>query len=60
MDQHLWMDRSSRRQKVSFSDCDKGEIAFGKESGRRIAFDVRDAVFESHGVEFGRSAWSCR
>jgi uncharacterized protein len=35
---------------VSFSDCDKGEIIFGNESGRRIAFDVRDAVFESNGM----------
>jgi hypothetical protein len=36
---------------VTFSDCDKGEIIFGNESGRRITFDVRDTVFESKGVK---------
>lgn len=35
---------------VSFSDCSKGTIAFGKESGVRIAFDVSDTRFESNGV----------
>jgi uncharacterized protein len=44
-----WTDRPDG-EPVSFSDCDKGEIIFGNESGRRIAFDVRDAVFESNGV----------
>jgi dienelactone hydrolase len=44
-----WTDRSDGKT-VSFSDCDKGEIVFGSVSGRRIAFDVRDAVFESNGV----------
>jgi uncharacterized protein len=44
-----WTDRPDGKS-VSFSDCDKGEIVFGNESGRRIAFDVRDAVFESNGV----------
>ena len=45
-----WTDRPDGRT-VSFSDCDKGEIIFGNESGRRIAFDVRDTVFESNGVK---------
>jgi pimeloyl-ACP methyl ester carboxylesterase len=45
-----WTDRPDGKT-VSFSDCDKAEIIFGNESGRRIAFDVRDAVFESHGVK---------
>ena len=36
---------------VSFSDCAKGEITFGKISGTRIAFDVTNANFESHGVK---------
>ena len=36
---------------MSFSDCDKGEIVFGNESGRRIAFEVRDTAFESSGVK---------
>jgi dienelactone hydrolase len=45
-----WTDHSDGRT-VSFSDCDKGEIIFGNESGRRIAFDVRDAAFESNGVK---------
>jgi len=35
---------------VSFSDCAKGEITFGKESGKRIAFDVRNTTFKSGGV----------
>jgi dienelactone hydrolase len=45
-----WTDRPDGKT-VSFSDCDKAEIIFGNESGRRIAFDVRDAVFESNGVK---------
>ena len=45
-----WTDRPDGKT-VSFSDCDKGEIIFGNESGGRIAFDVRDAVFESNGVK---------
>jgi len=45
-----WTDRPDGKT-VSFSDCDKGEIIFGNESGRRIAFDVRDAGFESNGVK---------
>jgi dienelactone hydrolase len=36
---------------VSFSDCARGKIIFGEESGRRMTFDVRDTTFESHGVK---------
>ena len=36
---------------MSFSDCARGEIAFGTETGRRIAFDVNETVFESGGVK---------
>jgi len=36
---------------VSFSDCDQGKIAFGKESGRRIPFIASDTTFESGGVK---------
>jgi dienelactone hydrolase len=35
---------------VSF-DCSKDTIAFGKENGRRIPFDVSDTSFESNGVK---------
>ncbi|HEX4159821.1 MAG TPA: alpha/beta hydrolase [Rhizomicrobium sp.] len=36
---------------VSFSDCAKGQITFGKETGKRIVFDVHDTAFESGGVK---------
>lgn len=45
-----WTGRSDGKT-VSFSDCDKGAIVFGDEPGGRIAFDVRDTVFESNGVK---------
>jgi dienelactone hydrolase len=45
-----WTDRPDGKS-ISFSDCDKGEMIFENDSGRRIAFDVRDAVFESNGVK---------
>jgi uncharacterized protein len=45
-----WTDRPDGKT-VSFADCDKGEIVFGNQSGGRIAFDVREAVFESNGVK---------
>jgi pimeloyl-ACP methyl ester carboxylesterase len=45
-----WTDRPDGKI-VSFSDCDKGEITFGKEVGRRIAFDVSNTTFESDGVK---------
>jgi dienelactone hydrolase len=45
-----WTDRSDGNT-VSFSDCEKGEITFAKEAGRRIAFDVTNTSFESDGVK---------
>ena len=45
-----WTDRPDGKI-VSFSDCDRGEIIFAKEPGRRIAFDVRDTVFDSNGLK---------
>src|SRR5947207_12922518 len=44
-----WTDRPDGKT-VSFSSCDKGEIVFEKESGKRIDFDVRETRFESNGV----------
>ncbi|HTT84430.1 MAG TPA: alpha/beta hydrolase [Rhizomicrobium sp.] len=44
-----WTGRPDGKQ-VSFSDCAKGEIAFGKETGKRIAFDVRNTSFKSGGI----------
>ena len=35
---------------VSFSACSTGQIDFGGVSGQRIAFDVREAAFKSHGT----------
>ncbi|MGA7155400.1 MAG: alpha/beta hydrolase [Acidobacteriaceae bacterium] len=45
-----WTGRSSEKT-VSFSDCNKGSIIFGKESGRRIAYMVSNTTFESGGVK---------
>jgi len=45
-----WPDRSDG-ETVSFSDCDKGTITFGKERGRRIPFIASDTTFESGGVK---------
>lgn len=36
---------------VAFSDCAAGTITFGREPGRRIAFDVTDTTFDSGGVK---------
>ena len=36
---------------VSFSPCDEGEIAFGRQHGKRIAFDVTETTFWSDGVK---------
>lgn len=36
---------------VKFSDCGEGRIDFGKETGNRLDFDVRDTTFESNGVK---------
>jgi pimeloyl-ACP methyl ester carboxylesterase len=35
---------------VTFPDCDSGDIDFNGVSGQRIAFDVKDVSFKSHGV----------
>src|SRR5215469_7356117 len=35
---------------VSFSDCRTGQIAFGGVSGQRIALEVQEATFKSHGT----------
>jgi dienelactone hydrolase len=45
-----WTGRSDGKS-VSFSDCDKGKITFGKESGQRIPFDVSNTTFQSGGVK---------
>ena len=45
-----WTNRADGKI-VSFSDCAEGRITFEKESGRRIAFDVRDTTFDSDGVK---------
>jgi hypothetical protein len=45
-----WTPRPDRIT-VSFSDCAKGEITFGKQYGKRIAFDVRTTTFRSGGVK---------
>jgi hypothetical protein len=36
---------------VAFSDCAAGTITFGREPGRRIAFDVTDTTFDSEGAK---------
>jgi uncharacterized protein len=45
-----WTNESDRKI-VSFSDCGTDRIYFGKETGKRIEFDVSNATFESHGVK---------
>ena len=45
-----WTNRADGKI-VSFSDCAEGRITFEKEPGRRIAFDVRDTIFDSDGVK---------
>lgn len=44
-----WTDRADGIT-VSFSACGAGLISFGGISGRRIAFDRREATFKSHGT----------
>ncbi len=44
-----WTDRADGLV-VSFAACSTGEIVFGGVPGRRIALDVKEATFESHGV----------
>jgi dienelactone hydrolase len=38
-------------KKVSFSNCDAGEITFQNERGKRVDFDVQETSFESNGVK---------
>src|SRR3989442_13407256 len=45
-----WTGRPDGRT-VSFTDCMKGDIAFGRDSGHKIAFDVSDTIFESSGTK---------
>jgi pimeloyl-ACP methyl ester carboxylesterase len=45
-----WITRPDGKT-VSFSDCARGKITFAKQSGSRIAFDVRDTTFQSGGVK---------
>ncbi len=45
-----WSDRPDGKI-LSFSDCGKGQITFGEESGRRIEFDVSNVTFESNGAK---------
>lgn len=44
-----WTDRTDGIV-VSFSACGTGQIDFGGVSGQRIAFDVREVAFKSHGT----------
>jgi uncharacterized protein len=44
-----WTDRGDGK-KVSFSACKTGRVNFGGVAGQRIAFDVREATFKSHGA----------
>jgi pimeloyl-ACP methyl ester carboxylesterase len=45
-----WTARPDGRT-VSFSDCTKGKISFGRQAGTRIAFNTRNTTFESGGVK---------
>lgn len=45
-----WSDRPDGRV-VSFSSCEKNEMAFGATVGHRIAFDSTDTTFFSNGVK---------
>jgi dienelactone hydrolase len=45
-----WTDRPDGHR-VGFSACDKGEIRFDQEHGRRIDFDVHNTVFQSNDVK---------
>jgi hypothetical protein len=44
-----WSDRADGIM-VSFSACSAGQIRFGGVSGQRIALDVRETTFRSHGT----------
>lgn len=45
-----WTGRADGKT-VSFSDCAKGDITFGKDGGHKIAFDVKETTFESGGTK---------
>ena len=45
-----WTDRPDGKS-VSFSDCEKGDVAFGADAGHRVAFDTTDTTFDSNGVK---------
>ncbi len=45
-----WTDRTDGKT-VSFSDCAKGDVIFGKDSGHKIAFDMSNTAFDSHGTK---------
>jgi hypothetical protein len=49
MSTYGWTDRADGVV-VSFPACGSGEITFGGVSGRRIALDVKEAAFDSHGT----------
>ena len=44
-----WTNRPDGK-KVSFSNCDVGEITFENQRGKRIDFAVHESIFESNGV----------
>jgi len=44
-----WTERSDGKT-VSFSPCNKGRIDFDGVAGQRLAFDVRETTFRSHGI----------
>jgi len=44
-----WTDRGDGRV-ISFSDCGSGRLEFDGVSGQRIAFDVKEVTFKSHGT----------
>jgi uncharacterized protein len=44
-----WTDRPDGKQ-ISFSDCEAENITFDGAPGHRIAFDVTDTTFNSHGT----------
>ena len=44
-----WTDRGDGIT-VSFSACSAGQVSFGGVSGQRIALDVKEATFKSHGT----------
>lgn len=45
-----WTNRPDGKT-VTFSSCDKAEITFDHQTGKRINFDVSDTTFESNGVK---------